>query len=161
MCSAYSLKFFLRNKTILRVYGDQISGWYHTQMSHNGRSNMYNWKGYKTPFRRSGHKYKGADVLTAECWCKALSDGTILKCYICKIWNAEKYFRIFHFKFNLWLSYIRTHEWLFSFSICSVCDCSIKILPRLRWPFSNVCSVLHHCKFSSKYIIRWWLDSQG
>ena len=26
-------------------------------MSHNGWSNAYNWKGYKTPFRRSGHKF--------------------------------------------------------------------------------------------------------
>jgi len=25
-------------------------------MSYNGWSNAYNWKGYKTPFRRSGHK---------------------------------------------------------------------------------------------------------
>ena len=40
---------------MLRVYGDQISGWYLTHMSHNGRLNAYNWKGYKTPFRRSGH----------------------------------------------------------------------------------------------------------
>ena len=24
-------------------------------MSHNGRSNAFNWKGFKTPFRRSGH----------------------------------------------------------------------------------------------------------
>ena len=33
----------------------KFSGWYHTHMSHNGQSNTYDWKGYKTPFRRSGH----------------------------------------------------------------------------------------------------------
>jgi len=38
---------------MLRVQGDQISVWCHTYMSHNGWSNEYNWKGYKTPFRRS------------------------------------------------------------------------------------------------------------
>ena len=27
-----------------RVQDDQISGWYHACMSHNGRSNAYNWK---------------------------------------------------------------------------------------------------------------------
>ena len=40
---------------MLRVYDDQISGWYRTHMSHNGWSSTCDWKGYKTPFRRSGH----------------------------------------------------------------------------------------------------------
>ena len=39
---------------MLRVYGDQISGWYDASMS---QSNAFNWKGYKTPFRRSGHTF--------------------------------------------------------------------------------------------------------
>jgi len=30
--------------------------WYHTHKSSYGLSNMCNWKGYKTPFRRAGHK---------------------------------------------------------------------------------------------------------
>ena len=33
---------------MLRVCGDQISGWYHAHMSHNGWSYVFNWKGCKT-----------------------------------------------------------------------------------------------------------------
>ena len=47
---------------MLRVYGDQISGWYHTHMSHNGWSSTRDWKGYKTPFRRSGHIYLNSTI---------------------------------------------------------------------------------------------------
>ena len=50
---------------MVRVWGDQISGWYHTHMSRNGRSNTFNWKGYKTPFCRSGH------ILTVHYYCVA------------------------------------------------------------------------------------------
>ena len=40
---------------MLRVQGDQISDLYGTHKSRYGLPSTCNWKGYKTPFRRSGH----------------------------------------------------------------------------------------------------------
>ena len=44
-----------------------LLGWYHVHKSHNGWSNAFILKGYKTPFRRSGHIYYPA------CCCQMLT----------------------------------------------------------------------------------------
>jgi len=76
---------------MLGVYGDQISGLYHTQKSSYVWPCTWIWKGYKTLFRRSGHIFcpfyfnmsecKNAAVLGivhAEKSCSLISSVTFL-----------------------------------------------------------------------------------
>jgi len=54
----YHLQISSVNSTMLGIYSDHISGWYVYHNESYGLPSTCNWKGYKTPFRRSGHKYQ-------------------------------------------------------------------------------------------------------
>ena len=64
---------------MLKMLGDQISGWYRTHVSHNGLSNAFNWKGYKTLFHRSSHNYIAVYVEVKH-WITFLKSWAITKC---------------------------------------------------------------------------------